>query len=162
MNARELVGYVDSDYAGDEDDRRSTSGYTFMIGGGAVAWSSKKQPIVTLSTTEAEYVAAVNGACQAIWLRNVLEEMGFKQEGGTILFCDNSSAIKLSKNLVFHGRSKHIYVRFHFLRDLVNEDVIEMEYCSTREQLSDIMTKPVKLEVFEKLRKDMGVGLKEL
>lgn len=156
-----LVGFVDSDYAGDEDDRKSTSGYTFMIGGGAVSWSSKKQPIVTLSTTEAEYVAAANGATQAIWLRNVLEEIGFNQENGTVLFCDNSSTIKLSKNPVLHGRSKHIHVRYHFLRELVNEGVIALEYCTTQEQLSDIMTKPVKLEVFEKLRSYMGVGLKE-
>ena len=157
----ELVGFVDSDYAGDEDDRKSTSGYTFMIGGGAVSWSSKKQPIVTLSTTEAEYVSAANGATQAIWLRNVLEEIGFNQKSSTVLFCDNSSAIKLSKNPVLHGRSKHIHVRYHFLRELVNEGVIALEYCSTKEQLSDIMTKPVKLEVFERLRSNMGVGLKE-
>ncbi|XP_013632421.1 PREDICTED: uncharacterized mitochondrial protein AtMg00810-like [Brassica oleracea var. oleracea] len=156
-----LVGYVDSDYAGDEDDRKSTSGFTFMFGGGAVSWSSKKQPIVTLSTTEAEYVAAANGACQAVWMRNMLTEIGFGQGDGTVLFCDNSSAIKLSKNLVLHGRSKHIHVRFHFLRELVNEGIISTEYCSTHEQLADIMTKPVKLEVFEKLRADIGVTLKE-
>lgn len=157
-----LVGYVDSDYAGDEDDRKSTSGYTFMFGGGAVSWSSKKQPIVTLSTTEAEYVAAAIGACQAVWMRNVLAEIGFDQGDGTVLFCDNSSAIKLSRNPVLHGRSKHIHVRFHFLRELVNEGIISMEYCSTHKQLSDIMTKPVKLEAFEKLRAHMGVSLKEV
>lgn len=156
-----LVGFVDSDYAGDEDDRKSTSGYTFLFGGGAVSWASKKQPIVTLSTTEAEFVAAANGACQAVWLRNVLEEIGFDQGKGTILFCDNSSTIKLSKNPVLHGRSKHIHVRYHFLRQLVNEGVIDMEYCSTHEQLSDGMTKAVKLEVFEKLRRNLGVCLKE-
>ena len=155
-----LVGYVDSDYAGDEDDRKSTSGYTFMYGEGAVSWASKKQAIVTLSTTEAEYVAAAYGACQAVWLRNVLEDIGFNQEKGTTLFCDNSSAIKLSRNPVLHGRSKHISVRYHFLRDLVSDEVISMEYCSTQEQLSDIMTKPVKLDVFEKLRALMGVGPK--
>ncbi|KAL1218311.1 Retrovirus-related Pol polyprotein from transposon TNT 1-94 [Cardamine amara subsp. amara] len=156
-----LVGYVDSDYAGDEDDRRSTSGYTFMIGNGAVSWASKKQSIVTLSTTEAEFVAAANGACQAMWLRNILTEVGFDQGSGTTLFCDNSSTIKLSKNPVLHGRSKHIHVRYHFLRDLVNEGVIELEFCRTQDQVSDIMTKPVKLEVFEKLRGKMGVGMKE-
>lgn len=156
-----LVGFVDSDYAGDVDDRRSTSGYTFMFGEGAVSWASKKQPIVTLSTTEAEYVAAAYGVCQAVWLRNVLEEVGCDQGKGTTLMCDNSSTIKLSKNLVLHGRSKHIHVRYQFLRELVNDEIITLEYCSTREQLSDIMTKPVKLEVFERLRMKMGVGLKE-
>lgn len=155
--AVELEGFVDSDYAGDGDDRRSTSGYVFMLGGGAVSWSSKKQPIVTLSTTEAEYVAAANGACQAVWMRNILEEIGFAQEDFTTLWCDNSSAIKLSRNPVLHGRSKRIHVRFHFLRELVNEGVISLEYCSTQSQLADIMTKPVKLDVFEKLRSAMGV-----
>lgn len=85
-------------------------------------------------------------------MRNVLEEIGCDHGDGTVLLCDNSSAIKLSKNSVFHGRSKHIQVRFHFLRELVNDGIIEIEYCPTREQLSDIMTEAVKLEVFEKLR----------
>lgn len=152
-----LVGYVDSDYAGDEDDRKSTTGYTFMFGGGAISWASKKQPIVTLSTTEAEYVAAAYGACQAVWLRNVLIDIGFDQKEEMTLFCDNSSAIKLSRNPVLHGRSKHISVRYHFLRDLVAEGTIKLEYCSTHEQISDIMTKAVKLDVFEKLRGMLGV-----
>lgn len=156
-----LVGYVDSDYAGDEDDRRSTSGYAFMFGKGVVSWESKKQPIVTLSTTEAEFVAASNGACQAVWLRNVLAEIGFDQGKGTTLWCDNSSTIKLSKNPVLHGRSKHIHVRYHFLRELVNDEVIGLEYCSTHEQLSDVMTKPVKLDVFEKQRSSLGVCSRE-
>lgn len=158
---RKLVGYVDSNYAGDVDDRKSTSRYVFMLGGGAVSWASKKQPIVTLSTTEAEFVAAAYGACQAVWLRNVLEEIGSGQREGTTLYCDNSSTIKLSKNLVLHGRSKHIHVRYHFLRELVNDGIIQLDYCSTQDQLSDIMTKAVKLEVFERLRDRMGVCSKE-
>lgn len=120
----------------------------------------RKQPIVTLSTTEAEYVSAAAGACQAVWLRNVLEEIGCKQSKETVLFCDNSSTIKLSKNPVFHGRSKHIQVRFHFLRELVSDEIIELEFCPTQDQLADIMTKAVKLEVFEKLRGYMGVQVK--
>ena len=159
-NKEELMGFVDSDYAGDEDDRKSTSGYVFMNGGGAISWASRKQPIVTLSTTEAEYVSAAAGACQAAWLRNVLEEIGCKQGERTVLFCDNSSTIKLSKNPVFHGRSKHIQVRFHFLRELVSDEIIELEYCSTQDQLADVMTKAVKLDVFEKLRGYMGVEVK--
>lgn len=146
----ELIGYTDSDYAGDVDDRRSTSGYVFMLSGGAVSWASKKQPIVTLSTTEAEFVADAYGACQGVWLRNILEEIGAKQEEGTTMLCDNSSTIKLSKNLVLHGRSKHIHVRFHFLRELVNDGIIQLEYCPNLEQLSDFMTKAVKRDTFEK------------
>lgn len=147
-----LEGYVDNDYAGDESDRKSTTGYAFMFGGGAVSWASKKQPIVTLSTIEAEYVAAAYGACQAVWLRNVLIDIGFDQREKTTLFCDNSYAIKLSSNLVLHGRSKHISIRYHSLCDLVAEGTIKLKYCSTQEQIEDIMTKAVNLIVFEKLR----------
>ncbi|KAA3479438.1 retrovirus-related Pol polyprotein from transposon TNT 1-94 [Gossypium australe] len=92
-----LIGFTDNDYAGDQDDRKSTSGYVFMMGSKAISWSSRKQPIVTLSTTEAEFVAATSCASKAIWLRNVLKELHFSQEGSTPIYCDNNSTIKLSK-----------------------------------------------------------------
>ncbi|CBI35129.3 unnamed protein product, partial [Vitis vinifera] len=149
----DLIGFTDSDYAGDQDNRRSTSGYVFMLGTGAVSWSSKKQPIVTLSTTEAEFVAATVCACQAIWLRKILEELHLKQVGATTIFCDNSSTIKLSKNPVLHGRSKHIDVKYYFLRDLSNDGVIDLVYCRSENQVADIFTKPLKLAVFLELRK---------
>ncbi|GAU47154.1 hypothetical protein TSUD_287370 [Trifolium subterraneum] len=112
-----LEGWTDSDYAGDMDDRKSTSGYVFSYAYGPISWLSKKQPIVTLSTTEVEFVAAASCACQAVWLRKVLEQIGESQVNGKVI-CDNSSSIKLSKNPVMHGRCKHIDVRYHFLRDL--------------------------------------------
>jgi hypothetical protein len=151
-----LYGWTDSDYAGDLDDRKSTSGYVFKIGSGAISWSSKKQPIVTLSTTEAEFVAAASCACQSIWLRNVLQHLRIDQNS-TVIFCDNSSSIKLSKNPIMHGRCKHIDVRFHFLRDLTKEGVIELVFCKSKEQLADIMTKPLKLDSFCKIRNELGM-----
>lgn len=153
----ELEAYSDSDYAGDLDDRRSTSGYVFKLGGGAVSWSSKKQPVVTLSTTEAEFISAAACACQAVWMRRVLEKLGHGQKESTVIFCDNCSTIKLSRNPVLHGRSKHIDVRFHFLRDLTKEGTIELVHCSSQTQVADIMTKPLKLEAFEKLRGLLGM-----
>lgn len=93
-----LVGFSDSDWAGCVDDRKSVSAYVFNLGGGAVAWSSKKKVTVALSSTEAEYIAASGATCEAIWLRRVLEELGFKQEEPTVIYCDNKSAIDLSKN----------------------------------------------------------------
>lgn len=152
-----LLAFTDSDYAGDVEDRKSTSGYVFMMNGGAVAWSSKKQPIVTLSTTEAEFVAAAACACQAVWMRRVLKELSHLQEGSTMVMCDNSSTIKLSNNPILHGRSKHIDVRFHFLRDLTKEGIVKLVYCGTRNQIADLMTKPLKLEVFQKFREELGV-----
>ena len=89
-------------------------------------------------------------------MQRVLEKLGFKQCKCTI-FCDNSSAIKLSKNPVMHGRSKHIDVRFHFLRELVNDGVVELVHCGSKDQLADIMTKPLKLELFLKMRKQLGM-----
>ncbi|PNX67455.1 copia-type polyprotein, partial [Trifolium pratense] len=117
----ELVGWSDSDYAGDIDDRRSTFGYVFMIGTKAVSWSSKKQPIVTLSTTEAEFIAAAGSACQGIWLSRILTVIDAREKSCITIYCDNSSSIMLSKNPMMHGRIKHIDVRFHFLRDLTKE-----------------------------------------
>ncbi|RVW79953.1 Retrovirus-related Pol polyprotein from transposon RE2 [Vitis vinifera] len=147
----------ESDYAGDLDDRKSTSGAVFMLNYGAIAWSSKKQQIVTLSTTEAEFVAAASSSCQAIWLRRLLEVLYNQQQGPTVIYCDNLSAIKLSKNLVLHGRSKHIAVRYHFLRDLCKDGVIDLVFCKSEDQIADILTKPLKPAVFMKLRSMLGV-----
>eukprot|EP00253_Pinus_taeda_P005804 PITA_05804 len=104
--------------------RKSTSGYVFHMGSGAISWASKKQPVVSLSTAEAEYVAATAIACQAVWLRRVLRDLCHEQENGTTIYCDNSSAIALSKNSVFHKRTKHIDTEFHFIRELVNNGEI--------------------------------------
>ncbi|KAI3474406.1 hypothetical protein Pfo_029267 [Paulownia fortunei] len=153
----DLFGFTDSDYARDPDDRKNTSGYVFMMGSGAVSWSSKKQSIVTLSTTEAEFIAAAACACQAIWLRKILKEVNFKQEAPTLIYCDNSSTIKLSKNPVLHGRSKHIDVRYHFLRDLTKDKMIDLVYCRSEDQVADIFTKSLKLDAFQKLRRLLGV-----
>lgn len=129
---RKIVAYSDSDYAGDLDDRRSTSGYVFMMGSGAVSWSSKKQAMVTLSTTQVEFISAAACACQAIWMQRVLKHLS-RNQTCCVIFCDNCSTIKLSKNPVMHGRSKHIAIRYHFLRDLSKEGAVELKYCSTHE-----------------------------
>jgi len=129
----ELLGYTDSDYAGDLEDRKSTSGFLFLLSSGAISWFSKKQPVVTLSTTEAEFIVAASYACQVVWLRRMLEKLNQNSKGATIMYCDNSSAIKLSKNHVMHGRSKHIDVRFHFLRDLTRDGVVTLLHCYSQE-----------------------------
>ena len=150
--SEELVGYTDSDYAGDQDDKKSTSGYVFLMSSGAISWSSKKQPVVTLSTTEAEFIAAASSACQVVWLRRTMKVLNQEQSSPTVVFCDNISAIKLSKNRVMHGRSKHIDIRFHFLRDLVRDGILELIHCSTQQQVADVLTKPLKLDVFLRMR----------
>ncbi|XP_058726167.1 secreted RxLR effector protein 161-like [Vicia villosa] len=154
----ELVAYTDIDYAGDVDDRKSTSGYVFMLSSGAVSWCSKKQPVVSLSTTEAEFITTASYACQAVWLQRILSNLNqISESKGISVNCDNSSTIKLSKNPVLHGCSKHIDVRFHFLREMSKEGIVSLIYCASQEQLEDLMTKPLKLGVFLKLRKSLGV-----
>ncbi|XP_055823261.1 uncharacterized protein LOC129891801 [Solanum dulcamara] len=106
---------------------------------------------------EAEFVSATACACQSIWLRRLLEELKFKQLGATKIFCDNNSAIQLSKNPVLHGRSKHIDVKFYFLRDLSNNETIELIYYRSEDQIADIFTKALKMESFMKLRRLLGV-----
>ncbi|XP_038713373.1 secreted RxLR effector protein 161-like [Tripterygium wilfordii] len=152
-----LVEYSDSGYGGDLEDRKSTSGYAFIYGSAPIAWSSKKQPIVTLSTTEAEFIAAAHCACQVVWMRRLLSELQCSQTDATHIMCDNSSTIKLSKNPIMHRRSKHIDIRYHFLRGLVKEKVIELEHCQSQEQVADIFTKPLKFDLFVKLLGQLGV-----
>ncbi|KAG7561531.1 Zinc finger CCHC-type superfamily [Arabidopsis thaliana x Arabidopsis arenosa] len=152
-----MKAYTDSDFAGDVDGGRSTSGYVFLMSNAAVAWSSKKQPIVTLSTTEAEYVAASFCATQCLWMKRILGNLSQTEERCVTILCDNSSSIKLSKNPILHGRTKHIKVRFHFLRELVKDEEVDLVHCGTQEQVADIMTKPLKLDTFVKLRRMLGV-----
>ncbi|KAI5334710.1 hypothetical protein L3X38_024843 [Prunus dulcis] len=152
-----LVGYCDSDWSGSEEDMKSTSGYAFSFGSGAFSWASVKQHSVALSTAEAEYVSAAEATSQAIWLRFVLEDFGEEQTTATTVFCDNTSAIAMAKNPVFHQRSKHIKRKFHFIRDAIQEDVIELLYCKGEEQIADIFTKALPKDRFDYLRRMLGV-----
>ncbi|KAJ3705098.1 hypothetical protein LUZ61_008803 [Rhynchospora tenuis] len=152
-----IYGYSDSDWSGDVDDRKSTSGFVFYIGDTAFTWLSKKQPIVTLSTCEAEYVAAATCVTHAIWLRRLLEEINFRQEGVTQIYVDNKSAIELAKNPVHHERSKHIDVRFHFIREQVKKRNVELSFIKSEDQVADIFTKPLPRRLFEKFKFLLGM-----
>ena len=115
----ELASYSDSDWAGNVDDRKSTTRYAFSIGSGVVSWSSKKQPPVSLSSTEAEYKALCSATCEAVWLMRILEDVGEVQSLPTIIKCDNQSSIKLTHNPIYHARSKHIEIQHHKRKDSV-------------------------------------------
>ncbi|KAK2365584.1 putative mitochondrial protein [Trifolium repens] len=153
----EAYGYSDSDWGGDQDDRKSTAGYLFMIGNAPISWCSKKQGIVALSSCEAEYVAASFAACQANWIEMLLSELKAVEVTKMKVLVDNKSAIDLANNPVSHGRSKHIERRFHFLRDQVNKEKLELEYCNTEIQLADILTKPMAKARFDALKKLIGM-----
>ncbi|CAL2266202.1 unnamed protein product [Prunus armeniaca] len=152
-----LIGYYDSDWSGSEEDMKRTSGYAFSFGSGVFSWASVKQHSVALSTAEAEYVSAAEATSQAIWLRFVLEDFGEEQTTATTLFCDNTSAIAMSKNPVFHQRSKHIRRKFHFIRDAIQDGEIDLIYCKGEEQIADIFTKALPKDRFSYLRSLLGV-----
>jgi hypothetical protein len=137
---RGLVGYVDADGASQEH-RRAISGYVFMVDGGAVSWSSKKQELVTLSTAEAEYVAQTHAAKEAIWLRRLLTEIFKAVDTPTILFSDSKSAIALANDGHYHARTKHIDIRYHFIRYIIEAGTIKLVYCPTNDMTADTLTK---------------------
>ena len=152
-----LVGYSDSDYAGDPDDRKSTTGMAFFIGNNLICWASQKQKIVALSSCEAEYVAATTTTCQGIWLARLIGELMNKEMISMTLMVDNKSAIALSKNPVFHNRSKHIETKFHFIRTCLEEKKMELDFISIDNQLADLFTKSLGRLKFEELRQRLGI-----
>ena len=136
-----LIGYSKSDMAGDIDDRKSTSGNIFFLGGAPITWQLQKQKIVAPYSCEVEYVAATTTACQGIWLSRLSGDLFMEEAGAVTVFIDNKLAIQLCKNHVFHDRSKLIDVRFHFIRRCVEEGKIRVEHIATGDQLADIFTK---------------------
>ena len=152
-----MIGYSDADWAGDQDDRHSTTGNLFLMSGGTISWLSKRQPSVTLSTAEAEYVALSTATQEAVWLRRMLAELQVKPEDPTVIMEDNTGAIAIAKNLVSHSRTKHIDIRYHYVREAVQDYLINLRYCLTEEMTADVLTKSLPRERFEKLRKNMGL-----
>nr|GEX49023.1 hypothetical protein [Tanacetum cinerariifolium] len=145
-----LKGYCDSDWAGSIEDRRSTSGYCFLFGTTVVSWRSKKQATVALSSTEAEYVSATESACQAVWLRRILADMGQVQVEATNIMCDN--IFMLARNPILHGRTKHMEIKHHYIRELIAKGEVRLESYRTNEQVADLLTKAlpqVKLDEFK-------------
>ena len=137
---KDLVGYVDVDGSMNED-RKAISGFMFIVNRGAVSWSAKRQEIISLSTTESEYIAATYAAKEALWLRQIIFQLFGVTLEPTTLFCDNQSAIALSKEHQYHARTKHINVRFHFIRWIIEEGKLRLIYCPTNEMVADVLTK---------------------
>lgn len=152
-----IEGYSDAEFAGDMNDRSSTSGSIFFFRGGPVAWSSKKQNCIALSTTEAEYVSTCEATKTAIWLRCLLQDFTGVEQPVPML-CDNQGAVKLVHNPEFHPKTKHIAVRYHFVRRAVEEKKISVNYVKSEDQLADIFTKPLPGPVFTRMRKRIGMG----
>ena len=151
-----LQGYVDADFAGDIDSRKNTTGFIFTLGGTAILWASNLQKIVTLSTTEAEYIVAIETRKEMIWLHSFLDELGRKQEMG-ILYSDNQSAIFLTKNSTFHSKSKHIQTKYHFIRYLIEDKLVILKKICGSKNPADMLTKDVTIEKLKLCAASVGL-----
>ncbi|KAH9778820.1 Integrase catalytic domain-containing protein [Citrus sinensis] len=143
-----LLGFVDSDYAGDLDRRRSLTGYMFLFNGCLVNWKATLQHVVALSTTEAEYTAATEAVKEALWLQGLMRELGVKQKTVTV-YCDSSSALHLCRNPAHHERTKHIDIKLHFIRNEVSKGAVKMSKVHTDENPADMLTKVVTTAKFK-------------
>lgn len=149
--------YADADFGGDVDSRRSTSGMVVKMGTGAISWASKLQPVVTLSTTEAEYISATSAGQEILWLRNLFKEMGHEVKGASSLHLDNQSALAVSRNPEHHGCMKHLDLRFYWLRDQVEAGLIAPKFIGTADMPADALTKALSRDRVAKCRTMMGL-----
>ena len=152
-----LIAFSDASWASDPETRRSVSGVCLMMNGGVVDWKSKKQTLVTDSTTYAEYVAAHAGTRLVVWFRRLLQELGFEQELPTVLFLDNAAAEHLVMNPVSHERTKHFDVKFHYIRERYEKGDVDVKHVSTQDQLADMLTKNLVARKLERLRAAVGI-----
>ena len=153
----ELKVFTDADWARILDDRKSTTGGAFFMGDKLVTWISTKQGCISQSTAEAECVATTTNCSNIAWIKQLMKGMNMKILEPIIIFCDNASAINISKNPVMHAKNKHIAIKYHYLREQVQEKEVILEYVQSKEQLADIFTKPLPKDTFEYLRKRLGV-----
>ena len=150
-----LAGYSNADWAENADDRKSTSGGCFYVGNNLVSWMSKKQNSISLSTVEAKYIAAGSCCTQLLWMQKLLHEYGICQENLTI-YCDNTSAINISKNPVQHSRTKHIEIQHHFIRELIEDGTLTLEFIHTDDQKANLFIKLLDSKRFKFLRQNIG------
>lgn len=136
-----LKGWTDSDWGSNPDDRHSISAYLFSLGGGAISWSSKKQPTVSTSSTEAEYIASCHATKEAVWLWTLLKLIGFEQLSATVICCDNRGSNDLTKDPSFHARTKHIDIQFHYICERVADNQVSFIYIPSKENPADLLTK---------------------
>ncbi|WJX83571.1 hypothetical protein P8452_66227 [Trifolium repens] len=151
-----LVGFCDADYAGDKIERKSTSGNCQFIGENLISWASKRQTTIALSTAEAEYISAAKCCTQLLWMKYQLEDYNIA-ESSIPLYCDNTAAIHLSKNPILHSRAKHIEIKHHFIRDHVQKGTIDIQFIDTEHQWADIFTKPLAIERFDFIKKNLNM-----
>ncbi|PKU60592.1 Retrovirus-related Pol polyprotein from transposon TNT 1-94 [Dendrobium catenatum] len=156
-----LRTYADADWASDSSDRKSVSGFCTYLGNTLISWSVKKQTTVAKSSTEAEYRSLSAAASDVLWLRRFIEELQLPQLSPTIIYCDNTSAIALARNPIFHARTKHIELDYHFLRQHIDSGAIIITHICSADQLADIFTKPLAITRFQLLRDKLILPLQK-
>ena len=152
-----LEGFIDSDMARNLNCRKSTSGYLFTFVGGTISWQSKLQKCVSLSTTEAENIATIEAGKEMLWMKWFLQELDLKQRD-YIVHCNSQSAIDLSKNTIYHARTKHIDVRYHWIRKAIEEQLFQVRKIHTDENIVDMMTKVITKEKLARCIKNTGMS----
>jgi hypothetical protein len=152
-----LLGYADADWASDVNDCKSTSGYMFKLRGSAISWSSKKQAAIVLSSTKAEYITRAHTTKEAIWLRQLLFELGQDMSSPTILRIDNQSTITIAQNPEFYDCTKHINIHYHFLQQVIDDGMVVLTYTPTGEQVANALTKGLPPASHNKFKSLMGV-----
>lgn len=153
----DLAGFSDSDYAGDKNIRRLTTGYLFELTQRPITWGSKRHSTISLSTTEAEFIAASKATREAIWLRKLLSDIGHPCKMPSPLYADSQSAIRLTKNPEFHQLTKHINVQHHFIKEKYESGEIDLDYIRSKDQKTDLLTKLIAYDHFQKLRQNINV-----
>ena len=153
----QLTAYTYVDWSNCVDERKSTSGGAFLLGDSLVAWLNKKQGSISLSTTEAKYIVVATCCTHVLWMNWTLVDLEVKYTASIPIHCDNTSAISVSKNHVFHSKIKHIPIKYNFLREQVTNQIVQVHYIPTTEQIADIFTKPLAKTPFEYLRQKLGV-----
>jgi hypothetical protein len=152
-----LVGYCDSDWGSNIDDRRSITGYVFLLSGGAVSWQAKKQPTVALSSVEAEYMASTQATKEAIWWRTFLKELSVHTSSAILIFSDSQGSIALGKNPEYHARTKHIDIQHHFVREHVSNGTVVFQFITTDDMAADVLTKPLTREKHQRMIEMIGI-----
>lgn len=156
-NHLSIEGYTDADWAASVSDRKSTSGYFTFVGGNLVTWRSKKQKVVALSSAEAEFRAMSKGLCELLWLKKLMDEIGYPTCSAMNMFCDNKAAISIARNPVQHDRTKHVEIDRHFIKQKLDENVVLFPFVKSEDQLADILTKAVASKVFHSSLDKLGI-----